>query len=592
MDYSLDPRQLLLILWSRKWWFVTPAVVVVAVAVALAVLLPPTYRSDALILVEDQDIPEDIVPSLINDYIDRRLDMLTRRVLVDENLISMIGRYDLYPAEAEVTSSTVLAERMRDDIQVNTLSTEINDPRVGRTTEMTVAFEIAFEYHNAANARRVTDELVSLYLSMNQETRRQAATQTTEFLSSERAALEERIAGIEDELATFQIENRELLPQEAAFKRQLLANTEQQMQSLERDLRSLREREGFLTTEIALTDEFEPRDERGPSSASPEALLEAARAELATARARYSASHPDVVRLRREVASLEAVVGDRVASGRLAEREELLVSELAALRERYTDTHPDVVRAERELASVSRARDAAEQRGEATGSSTGLTRNSAYVQLSAQLNSVQAEIGSIEEQRRQLQEERRGLQEQLARAPAVEREYQRLNRRLENALADREALATKEASASLSSSMETAAISERFVLAEPASVPLAPVSPPQKLILVLGLVLAVGSGGVAVTLAELLDRSVRSAAQLARILGDTPLAVIPTIVSPAEQRRRWGRRAGVALLVIAVASTSVVWVHRSIVPLDVLGYQAQNRAQEWWVRTFPTTDAD
>jgi LPS O-antigen subunit length determinant protein (WzzB/FepE family) len=221
---------------------------------------------------------------------------------------------------------------------------------------------------------------------------------------------------------------------------------------------------------------------------------------------------------------------------------------------------------------------------------SGTVRNDAYVQLSAQLNSIQTQIRSIEEQRRQLREERETLQEQLARAPAVEREYTRLTRSLENAITDREALADKETSASLSGALESAAISERFVLAEPASLPVAPVSPKEKLILAVGFVLAMGSGGAAVLLAELFDRSIRSVGQLAQLMGDTPLAVIPTISSPAERRRVWGIRLAIALLVIAGGVGAGFWVHHAVAPLDVLGYQLQGSVERWLAINFPGAD--
>ena len=581
MDLSLEPRDLFRILRYRKWWFFTPAALVLIVSVLLILFLPPVYRSQATILIEDQDIPEDIVPTLLDDYIDRRLDTLTRRVLLTDNLRQIINSYDLYLDKREFMPMTDVAEHMRDNITVNVLSTQINDPTTGRTGEATVAFEIQFDYGNPRSAQQVTNELVSLFLSLNMESRRQVVEQTTNFLSAERSRIESQITEIEQDLAAFQLENRDLLPEAIAFKRQLLSNVDQQIQILERDYRSLREREGFLTTELALTDEFEPLDDRVPVGSTPESQLEVVRAELATARARYSESHPDVMRLRREVASLEEVVGarSRVGTGQLAAREEALVAELAGLRKRYTATHPDVVRVENELASL---RDAIANAGGRNGvQSGGVVRNTAFVQLSAQLNSVQAELHSIEEQREQLLDERRTLQEQIARAPVVEQRYLQLNRRLEEALADRESLADKEAMASLSGSMEIEAIGERLVLAEPPDMPLEAVSPPEKLILGLGLVLAMVGGTGAAAIAEVLDRSVRTSRMLAQLLGDTPLATVPTLVTAAERRRRWGLRLVAVLLASGVLVGVAVYVHQSIVPLEVLGFQTLGLVDQW-----------
>lgn len=582
MELSLEPRELLRVVRRRFWWFVLPATLVGLIAVAAIALMPSVYRSEATILVQSQEIPEDLVPSLITDYVDRRLDVLTRRVTQTDNLLDLIERYDLYPELQETLPRNALATRMRNDIVMEVISTEINDPATGRSSESTVAFRIQFDYKNRQDARRVVDELVSLYLSLNVESRRQLAEQATSFFTDERERLDERIVNLEEELATFQTANRALLPEEAAFKRQLLANLEQRLQNLQSSFQSLREREGFLETQLALTDEYEPADLRGRLGTTPETQLELSRAELATARARYSDSHPDVVRLEREVRSLAAVTGARTGTGAaLAEREAALAAELAALRERYTADHPDVRRVERELAAV-RASFADAARG---GTPTA-ARNDAYIQLSAQLNSVRAEIRAIESQLAAIEEERLALLEQLARAPAVEREYTRLMRNLESAVAQRDQLSEKETTAALSGSLETQAISERLTLAEPATLPREPISPNVPLILALGVVLAGGSGGASMVLAELLDRSVRSTAQLARLVGDTPLAVIPTLVSARERRRLWMRRGAIAVVVVLLGAAGLVWVDRQVRPLSVLGYQVQATVTEWFAATF------
>jgi hypothetical protein len=144
----------------------------------------------------------------------------------------------------------------------------------------------------------------------------------------------------------------------------------------------------------------------------------------------------------------------------------------------------------------------------------------------------------------------------------------------------------------LSGSLETQAISERLTLAEPATLPREPISPNVKLILALGVVLAGGSGGASMVLAEFLDRSVRSAAQLARLIGDTPLAAIPTLTSPRERRRRWMRRGALAAATIVLVAVGLFWVDRQVRPLSVLGYQAQAMVTEWFAATFAGTSEE
>ena len=581
MDLALHPRELLRTAWQRRWFFILPVVLIVGAALAVATSLPPTYRSTATILIEDQEIPDDLVSSLVNDYIDRRLETLTRRVLVTDNLLRVAERYQLYTVEREVMSPTQVAQAVRSNIGMEVISTNINDPRTGRAGRATIAFQLSFQDRDPAKAQRVTNELVSLYLQTNLEQRRATAAGTTAFLAGERQRLEQRIAQLESNLLEFQNANQGLLPNDVALAQQQIIRMEQDLRQLDRESQTLREREAFLQTQLAMTDEYLPRDmSRG---VTPESRLELTRAELASAQARYQPNHPDVLRLQREVRSLEAVVGTRGGGGAelLIGQRDTLQAELAALRERYTETHPDVVRVQRQLASLE------ERLGNVEPTMAGSTRSPAYVQLSSQLNSVLSQVQGVAQQRELIRADLERLGEVVAQAPVVSQEYERLRRALEEAILSRESLVAKEATAQLGQSLETGAVGERLSLIEPPVFPESPASPNRRLILALGLVVALGSGVGSVTLAELLDRTVRSARDLSRLIGEKPLVMIPTMISQGQRRRRWAMRAGIVGLVVAGIVAGLAVIHQRHVPLDVLAFQAQTRANAWIVRTFP-----
>lgn len=585
MQDSFDTQELLRLASRRKWFFIVPATLVVAAAVALLLLLPRLYVSEATIVVEQQDVPESIVEPLVRDYIDRRLEILSLHILTTDRLLRIADQYDLYPAQREILSRDGVAALMRERIELETLITQFNDPETGRTGRATMGFKIRFQDPDPERAQFVANELVNAYLAANRDARRARAEQSTTFLSREREALDRRIAAVEEEFTRFKTENRALLPEETDIKRDTLENAERDLRALESELRALAERESFLRTQLALTEEFDEQRTRA-NGTTPESQLQALRAELAVAEARYRSTHPDLVRLRREVRSLEAVVGGQAAPGAaLAEQEAALRAELRSLQERYTDEHPDVVRVQRELAAVRRT---LANETTVNGQAVGQTRNPAYVQLSSQLNSVEVQIKSVKERLAELETEGTTLREQLAKAPAVEREYTRYQRELESALATRDALADKERDAKLSGSLEQTAIGERLNLVSPPSRPNSPATPNKKLILALGFVLAMGSGGASALLAELLDRSVRSVQELERILDDTPLAVIPQLAAPAEWRQKRLRSFVLTAMIATAGIGALSWVHYRAVPLDVLGYQTANRIEQWIVRTFPS----
>ena len=118
---ALSLRDYLLILRRRKWSLVLPLVLVLALAAGLALLWPPTWRSEATILIEDAEIPEELVSSLVNDYVEKRLELIDRRVMTTDSLLGIVQRYDLYPQErkrlpiAEVVDDHARRHRARDD---------------------------------------------------------------------------------------------------------------------------------------------------------------------------------------------------------------------------------------------------------------------------------------------------------------------------------------------------------------------------------------------------------------------------------------------------------------------------------------------
>jgi polysaccharide biosynthesis transport protein len=571
IDSRKAPRDYLQILRRRKWWFLLPALLVFAAAVVTASVWPPSYRSEAIILVEQAEIREDLVSTIVDDYVERRLDGIARRILVTDNLRRIIEQYNLYPEARQRLPMITVVERMRSDIHRVMISTQGANPNRGNPSHPTVAFSVAFDYPNPQIAQRVTNELVSLYLNENLRLRRGRATETAEFIEAERERAEQRIAELGRELSEFKQANVGSLPEDLTFNQQQIARHQQQLDDLDRQSRSLRERGIYLEAQLASLDP----DLGGIDGLSPRARLRSAQAELASLRSRYGAEHPDVVKLQREIAGLESIVGGASGSAGLESERARLQEEVRALRQRYAESHPDRVLAERQLQEI----EAQLQAGGARNvNHEVMPQNPAYVQLDAQLNVVRSELASIEEQRAAVQARIGALQEAVALAPTVEREYGRLERSLADAKALREELSRKEAIARLGESLETEQKAERFSLIEPPSLPAAPVRPNRPAIVLIGLVVALGAGIGMVSTAETFDDAVYSPKEITQMFGEAPLAVIPPIVTSADRWRTWMRRAAVAVVLIVAIGVGGWLLHSRYMPLDMVWYGLQSRA--------------
>src|SRR3974390_2148719 len=105
---SDDLREKLRGYWRRRLTFFIATGIALLATILLGVLLPPTYRSAATILIEQQEIPQDLVRSAISSFADQRIQVISQRVMTTQNLLSLIDRYNLYPDLRESKPREVL----------------------------------------------------------------------------------------------------------------------------------------------------------------------------------------------------------------------------------------------------------------------------------------------------------------------------------------------------------------------------------------------------------------------------------------------------------------------------------------------------
>lgn len=573
MAEPLSLSELRQIVRRRLAYFLIPAVLVFIAGVVLAYSLPPVYRSAGVILIEAQEIPEDLVRSTVTGFAERRIQVINQRVMSSANLRRIVDRFDLYAAERREMPISAVLDRFRDDVGLRTISAEVSD----RRESATIAFEVTYENTDPVLAQRVANELTSLYLSENLRTRTAAAAETSEFLTEEAQRLAQRMQQLGARLAEFKQVHQGNLPEQADLNTQLLRSTEQSIGELRRRIETVQERQVFLNAELAQVEPHRPvYDERGQIVQSPEQQLRALEARLASLRARYGASHPDVRSAEREAQALRAQVGDVSGAAGIREQLELREADLSQARQRYTAGHPDIARLEREVAGL---RDALAQAPSAprAASGGGEPDNPAYIQIRTQLQAAQSEIAAIRRQIGHLQERRDALQERLLALPQVEQEYRGIARELEQTERRYREVRDKQMQAQVSESMERERMGERFSLIEPPERPSEPAKPNRSVIVILSFAAGLVFGAAIAMVRELLDQTLHGPRRVAAVFGAPPLVSIPLIRTREDQRRNRVRRYGLAGGAVALAVVMLVCVHLFVVPLDALAPRVQQR---------------
>jgi uncharacterized protein involved in exopolysaccharide biosynthesis len=538
---------------------------VMLVGVALAFKLPPIYTSTGVLVAEQPAVPDYVVRSTVPDYPEERVRIVTQRVLTADNLRTIAESNSLYP-ELAGSDGLVLRE-IRDNIKLSAESPEMLENILGSGPNASmIAFSIAFSDPQPATARDVARDLVDLYLHENQAARREQAAATADFLSIEVEALSRDLAEREQQIAQFKRDNAGSLPEIGEDNRDFLDRVDRDLEEVEREIRTLREREELYSAELA---ELSPYaaivDENGETILGPTDQLRVLQRRYLQLSAVYGEDYPELVRLRREIAALDGVPGGVPAfdvDGLRVELE-LREAELVALRERYSPEYPEVRRAEQIVTSL--RRQIAEAPRSATPGRALAPDNPAYIQRRVMLEGTRTDLRAALDRRETLRQRMAELENQLSISPEIEREYRALTRGYDQLLAQYNDAEAKLREATTAVNLESDARGERFVvLAEP-SLPARPSKPNRLAVILLTLVVAGGIGATVVAMGERRDDTVRNANEVMKILGIPPLAAIPQIATATDLRRKrfqrvlgfaavcaWG--AMIALLVITPAT--------------------------------------
>jgi uncharacterized protein involved in exopolysaccharide biosynthesis len=495
--------------------------------------------------------------------------------MTTENLMRIIDQYQLYPDKRRSEPREALIQRMHDDISFSMISADVVDPRMGRPVKATIAFSVSYENRSPVLAARVANELTTLYLNENLQSRKQLADDAANFLTAEAERLNKQIAELDQKLATFKERNVNNLPELAQLNIQLMARAEEEMRDTDTRIRALDQQIVYLDAQLA---QMQPASQlfkdNGERVMSPSDRLKVLKSDFARANAMYAPDHPDIVRMKREIEGLERAVGKVDTGNDLTRQLQDAQGRLAQAREKYAADHPDVQKLERLVASLEEERKSAPAGGTKTAENPD---NPAYIQVSAQREASVNERTALEHKRATLQAKIGDYESRLSQSPEITREYSGLARDLDNAQLKYREIRQKQMEATLAKNLESERKGERFTLIEPPMVAEEPASPNRPAIALLGIVLAIGAGiGIAAAL-ETLDGTVRNKRDMELLLPVAPLALLPWIETPAERIarariRKFSLAGAAATVVIAVVLTHFLYR-----PLDVLWEVALRR---------------
>ena len=568
-----DLRDVLGIVRRRKWAMSLVALAISLAGVALAFLLPPSYRSTATILIEEQEIPSDIVRSAITSYADQRIETIKQQVMTRSTLWRIIEQYGLYSSLRENSPTEEVLERFTKDIRVDVINAKVIDKRTQSPSQATIAFTLTYEGESPGITQKVANELTSLFLGENLKSRERHANETTSFLKKESEQLAQKIGALESQLATVKQKADGALPELTSLNMSMLNQAERELQDADRDIRTLEEKKTYLEGELATLKPHTPIISAGGERILDSAeRLKAIRAQYASAIGYLWPEHPDLLKLQQEIAALERETGRRATPEELHKKLSGEQALLASLVDRYGADHPDVIRSRRIISSLEQEL----QRVLSSGvqAATVKPENPAYINIGSQLSSVSSSLRSIRKSREDIKHRVDTYASRLERTIELEPAYLDLSRSREESVRKHQEIVSRLLEAEVSKELEVQHKGERFSLIDPPDLPQKPDKPNRPVIMFLGLILAIGGGVGSGALLEQLDRSIRGGEHLGRLAGLSPLAIIPYVPNQDDLKRLIRQRIRVAVAGAGMAVALVVAVLVMGYPLDVVWFAA------------------
>lgn len=536
---NLDLRFYLQRFWRRFPWFLIVAVLVSAVGLSLAVVLPPVYRAQARLLVEDPTIPTNLAASTVNTGAPEALQIIQQRLLTRANLLDMATRLNIYAGKPAMSPDKVVEDMRR--------RTRIDLP----TQSMAAVFvTVSFAAPDANLSAQVTNDLVTQILQENVALRTATATQTLDFFQQEVDRLGKMLGEQGAKIMQYKLDHKDALPDSLDFRRTRQASQEERLLQLDREIAGLKDRRARLVEIYQTTGSVAPST--APQSPA-EAQLQQLKDQLTSALALYSPQHPTVVALKARIAALEASRAPQAPA--------------APATDQPANQTPD---------NQTPGQPADQQAGPSAAPAPADPAvapdvpGDADTTFKLQIADIDSQIAFDMDQKRLIEEELAALKASIDATPgnaidldALQRDYDNTQLQYNNAVARLGEAATGDRIEALSKG-------QRITVIEQAVVPDQPASPNRQLIAVGAVLGGLALGLGLVVLLEVLNRTVHRPADLVSRLGIQAFGSVPYIHTTGERLRRRIRLTVVVLVVILGIPAGLYAVDRYYLPLDLL----------------------
>jgi len=501
----------------RRWWILVPFVVGWALVLGAAWVIPPRYKSEAMILVEQQRVPEAYVTPNVTMDIAARMNGLTEQIMSRTRLLAIADKFNLYAGERSKQDPDKVVEALRKDISI-----DLQTAKTNRAQELT-AFKLSYVSSSAQLAQQVTNELTSLFIDTSMKHSAEASQQTSAFLQRQLELARKDLDEQEAKLKVFKSQNLGELPEQLQSNVQILMGLQGRVQAASDTMNRAEERRTYL-----------------------ESLL-----------TQYKGAA-------RQIATADVPVTPAVVDQQL----EKLHQELTELQAKYTDKHPDVIRVKGEIAAsealkarLEKQMASAPELPNKKPTALQLQAQAPVMQIESQLKSVELEISNDKAEVANIKSQIGQYQGRLNLTPMREQQLAGIIRDHDQSQKNYDELLKKSQQSELATSLESQQQGEQFKLIDPANLPQAPYFPDRSKMALIGIAVGLALGLATAAILEFSDLRVYTEMQVKDIVGQTMVVGVPALWIPSEQhanrRSTYMQVAAGVAIVLVVSSVTV-----------------------------------
>jgi uncharacterized protein involved in exopolysaccharide biosynthesis len=311
-----DPLDYVSVFNRRKWWFILPLTLSLIVGGLLVWKLPRTYQATATVAVSAARLAPNVVGAVAMDRPERM--HAVSQQLLSRPVLERTARLEHLDQNGSIESAI---SRIRSGVTVSlpdsitpgsaaTTGAGSPDKLAPDQKAQLDSYQVSYLDATPEDAQRIVNRLAQVFVEENSRSREVRAQDTSQFIETQLQASTVRLNGLEEQLRAMKESYMGRLPEQTNSNLAMVSAMQRQLESNATTTRAEQDRLSMIERQIDAMQQAQASDTnlvatRGTPGEAAMLRAQTLRRELADAQLTYTDKHPEVVRLKEELATAE-----------------------------------------------------------------------------------------------------------------------------------------------------------------------------------------------------------------------------------------------------------------------------------------------